>query len=386
MAFKFLTQNKKGELIDYLDYIFEQKEKQLKIKSMAITHAIDLISRTISKCEIKTYKNGKSEKGELYYILNIKPNKNEDATSFFYNVISNLLEKEEGSLIINLGSQLFLASDFDVSNDIINEKIYSNITLSDPDDTSYEYSLIKSFKSSKVLHLRLGNKKIKQCLDDFYKEYGELLEISNNFYKQKNSIKWRLTIPSNQPALKDPKTGNSISYEDYKSKITSGLFNDENTIIMLSEFFKLDQLGNQDSTTSNDYRELLKKWSDEVANAFNIPLDIFYGNKTDKSTSTNDFITFAINPIISILEDGMNSKLIEKDKYLNGTKIVINKLNIKHFDIFDCASGLDKLFSDGFSHNDLREFLDIPTLLDDWANKHYVTKNYSDVEMEGGEQ
>lgn len=385
MGFKFLGKDKNDNLYDYIDFLFKEKSKQLKIKSMAISHAIDLIARTISKCEIKTYKDNKAVKEELYYILNIRPNKNEVATPFFYNAICKLLDSENGALLINQGSQLFLANSFDVTKEIIKEKTYKNIKLMDPDDNSNEIEFIKTFKSSQIMHLRLGNLKMKECLDNFYNEFGTTLELASNYYRTKKIKKYRLTPPGGQPTLKDPSTGEEVSYEDYKKKITNGLFDDRDTVILLSEQFKLEEIGDNSNCTSNDYRDLLKQWSDEVANAFNIPLDIFYGNKTDKSTSTNDFITFAINPIISIIQDEMNAKLITKENYLKGDRIVINKLNIKHFDIFDVASGLDKLFSDGFSHNDLLEFLDIPTLDEDWANKHYVTKNYSNVESEGGE-
>ena len=155
-------------------------------------------------------------------------------------------------------------------------------------------------------------------------------------------------------------------------------------IIILSEFFGLERINGDRVQTSEDYRNLVKKWSDDVAVAFNIPLDVFYGSKTDKSTGTNDFITFAINPIIEMIEDNLNAKLILKDNYLKGEKFVINKLNIKHFDIFDVAGPIDKLSANGFSHNDNRSFLGLPTVAEDWANEHRFTKNYA--ELKGGDE
>lgn len=122
--------------------------------------------------------------------------------------------------------------------------------------------------------------------------------------------------------------------------------------------------------------------------SFNIPLDIFYGNKTDKSTSTNDFITFGVLPHLQIFEDGLNSKIIEKENYLKGERIKVNRFNMLHKDILDSATAMDKLFSNGYSHNEINDIIGLPELDEDWANEHYITKNYqnTNVASEGGEK
>ena len=83
------TDNKKME--EFISAIFFAKKKQLEIKRHAIEHAIDIIAKTISKSEIQIYRlnpeNGKVQKNGSdleYYKLNIRPNENETATSFFY--------------------------------------------------------------------------------------------------------------------------------------------------------------------------------------------------------------------------------------------------------------------------------------------------------------
>ena len=185
----------------------------------------------------------------------------------------------------------------------------------------------------------------------------------------------------------DPNTGKDIDYKEYKDKLTNGLTEESDGIIMLGNGFDIKKISNEDKYPSDDLLKLQEKWEKEVATSFNIPLDVFYGSKTDKSTGTTDFITFAIMPIISILEDGLNSSLITKDKILRGDMIKINKLNIKHFDIFDCSGPIDKLMSSGFSNDECRYFLGIPETGEAWAQEHNITKNYAKVSSgsdEGG--
>lgn len=384
---------KQKEETKFLDLFLGKKVKELYIKDLMIEHAVDLISKTISKCEIKIFRHDKKENkvketiDDIYYRLNVRVNPNEEASSFFYRVISTLLKKQEALIITSKAENektdyLYLADDWNESKDIMKPKIYSKVVLSDLKGNTL--TLEKNFNADDVIHLTLGNSKIKQLLDDFYSDFGEMLGIASKYYKLSNVKKWKFKVPGGQPAIKDPKTGEVITYDDYKKKVTDGLLSEEEAIVMLSEHFDLTEIGNDKEKTSEDYRNMIKELGNIVATAFGIPLDVFYGSKTDKSTGTDDFITFAVAPILEIVEDGMNAKLLEKDNYLKGERVMIDKFKMKHFDIMDVAGSLDKLTGIGFSHNDLRGFLGLPIIDEDWANEHNLTKNYAKI-VRGGE-
>ena len=389
----FIKSNEKES--SFLDLIIGEKTKELYIKDLMIEKAVDMIAKTISKSEIKIFRYDNKEKkvketiDDIYYRLNVRVNPNEEASSFFYRVISNLLKKQETLIVTSKDekektSYLYLADDWNESKDIMRPKIYSKVVLSDLKGNTV--TLDKTFNADDVIHLTLGNSKIKQLLDDFYRDFGEMLGIASKYYKLSNVKKWKFKVPGGQPAIKDPKTGEVITYDDYKKKVTDGLLSEKEAIVMLSEHFELSQLGNEKEKTSEDYRNMIKELGNIIATSFGIPLDVFWGSKTDKSTGTDDFITFAVAPILEIVEDGMNAKLLEKDNYLKGERIMIDKFKMKHFDIMDVASSLDKLTGIGFSHNDLRGFLGLPIIDEDWANEHNLTKNYANVKnAKGGE-
>lgn len=385
---KILHQDKEGNLVDILTL---NQETKLSIKKNAIEHAIDLIARTISKCEFEYYqynstskKLERTKKNDTYYKLNVKPNDNEISTTFTYNTVSKLL-KEEEALIVSIDKKLYLADSFDYSKNILSEKTFYNIKLTDNDNNSL--ILDKKFLSHECIYLSLGLSEIKQCLDDYYKDVGKLISIQDKKYINANINKWKLNVPGTQAKMIDPKTNQPINYDEYKKLITDGLLDEEDAIVMLSNDFNLDKLNNGEKHSSEDLLRLQEKWEKEVAMAFNIPIDVFYGSKTDKSTGTNDFITFAVLPVTSILEDGYNGSLIKKEDFLDGNMIRINKLNIKHFDIFDCATSIDKLMSSGFSHDENRYFLGIPETGEKWAQEHHITKNYGSVsENSGGDK
>ena len=181
-----LFKNKKSELIDYIDSLLFAKSEQLKIKQHAIQHAIDLIAKTISKSEIKIYRKDKSDKkiksvkNKEYYLLNIRPNDNEEATSFFYNVIQKYL-LEEDALIVNFNNKLYLADNYNSTESILFPKKYYNVQVSDYDGNTLIFD--KEFDAEDVIRLNLKCSHIKETLDDYYCELGKMIGIACSRYK-----------------------------------------------------------------------------------------------------------------------------------------------------------------------------------------------------------
>lgn len=382
-----IFKNEKGEFISIVDILTGNNDIKNYIYTLAEAHAIDLIAKTIAKCEIQTFENIKGKvqknKGELYWTLNIQPNPNEKGTSFIYKLITKLLTDQKALILINKKlktNYLYVADTFDTDNNILYGKTFNNITITDDEGNSL--AIRKTYNSENSIYFSIKNDDLVKASTDFSKNTNKILKAIQKSFIRNNTSKWRLKNPGNQPILIDPETKEPISYEKYKDKITEGLLSEEEAIVLLSEQFGLEELNAQNKANnknSNDYESIFKKIGDQVAQKWNIPLDIFYGSKTEKSTGTNDFITFAVEPYFELLEDGFNLSLVGKESYLKGEYVEFNKHNITHRDILDSATGIDKLTSSRFSRNEINELLGLPLIDEDWANEHYITKNYANV-------
>ena len=384
-----IFKNSKGEYVSIFDVIFGKGNTENYIYTLAEAHAIDIIARTIAKCEIQTFemKNGKVQenKGDLYWTLNIKPNYIETGTKFIYKLVTKLLVDKTALVLINQlpnKNLLYVADSYNSNSMILSEKTFSNITVEDDEGNSI--NLKKTYNSENTIYYSLKNSKLKTASENFKINTAKLLTASQKSFIKSNTPKWRLKSPGQQPTLIDAETKKPISREDYKEKITEGLMSDEEAIVLLSEYFDLENLMQNNSKSLTDFEGIFKKIGDTVAQNWNIPLDIFYASKTEKSTGTDDFVTMALDVYFELLEDGFNGLLVGKQDYLKGEYIKFNRLNIKHRDLIDKASGWDKLISNGFSFNQLSKFLGLPTIDEDWANEHYITKNYANVKG-GGE-
>ena len=379
-----IFKNANGEYISVFDIIFENGNLENYIYTLAEAHAIDLIARTIAKCEIQTFEGEKGKiqenKGDLYWTLNIQPNYIETGTKFIYKLVTKLLTEKTALILINKTPKtnlLYVADSYNTNNKIFTGKTFSNITIEDDEGNSINTN--KTYNSENTIYYSLKNTKLKAASESFKKNIGKLLKTAQKEFIRANTPKWRLKFPGQQPTILDATTKKSISYEEYKQKITEGLTSEEEAIVLLSELFNLENLNKDNTKSLSDFESIFKKIGDTVAQEWNIPLDIFYGSKTEKSNGTNDFITMGVDLYFELLEDGFNATLVGKEDFLKGEYVKFNRLNINHKDLIDKASGWDKLISNGFSFNQLCKFLGLPTINEKWADEHYITKNYANV-------
>lgn len=378
-------------LSETIDVIKEVFSNQNYIEAICTAHAIDLISRTIGATELQVYrydsKNKKIEekKDNVYYRLNIKPNINENGTNLKNKLVKKLLMKDKALIVFEKKRNLkvdymFLAKSYDCTNDVVSGKVFKNVCIEDEEGNSYTFKKEFKIEKGECLYFTYKNDKLKDAMKKFNETSGKLLNIIDKAYKMTNVNKWRLKNPGGQPKMIDIETKEEITYEKYKEKITDGLFSEEDSVLLLSEIFDLYLLNKDKSKDFSDHEKIVKEIGDKIAMLFDIPLDVFYGTKTEKSNGNNDFITFSCNPIMKTIEDTYNGGLIDESDFINGEQIRFNRFCMQHLDITSLGTSLDKLTSIGFSFNQLCRLLNLPEVDEEWANKHHVTKNYANVE------
>lgn len=389
MIFDKIFKNSDGEYVNIIDVLFGKDNITNYIYTLAEAHAIDLIAKTIAKCEIQTFEieNNKiqEKKGDNYWTLNLQPNFNENGTRFIYKLVTRLLIDKTALVVINERTNkkiLYVADKYEASNDILKGKTFKNIQVSD--DEGNILLLNKDYKPDNYIYYSIKNTQLQTASDSFKTNMGKVLKAAQTSFVRSNTGKWRLKKPGGQPTMIDFETGKQVSYDKYKEKVTEGLFSEDEAVLLLADMFDLINLNKDNNKDLSDLEKTIIKIGNTVAQNWNIPLDIFYGNKTEKSTGNDDFITYAVDPYFELIEDGFNISLVGKNDFLKGEYVKFNRLNINHKDLIDKASGWDKLISNGFSFNQLCKLLGLPTINEEWANEHYITKNYANVKG-GGE-
>ncbi len=377
--FKLFKKEKQSDNT-FMELLIDCAYEKQRLTDFAIEIAVKKITDVITSCGFKVITKD-SDRKQVEYILNIRPNINQNAVEFWRSVLMKMIKFDE-ALVVNINGSLYLVDTFDVSEYVMKERVYRNVVITSNDNT---LTLNRTFNENEVLLLKHSNGQLRNLLKSNANLIEGVFQTAIHGFNTKVP-KVKVTVQTNA-AFKD-KEGNTVTSNDYVDKIAANLSKDEVYGFMASNGIDVSAIDMKCSLTSEDIVKLKNNVYETVAVAFGIPVTVFYGNVTEKSDANNEFITYACKSIIKELESCMSFAFISKEKYIEGDRVLVNKLNVKHIDVIESAGNLDKLYQNGWSHNDVLDLLGLPKLNEDWANERRFTKNYALTEetLRGGEK
>lgn len=374
--FEFLFQDRNKELRSTAEMIAVELEK-LNLSKLAIEKAEGMIAKAIAKSDI-LLQTKSDQKRELEYRLNVQPNDNENGTYFWTKVVKTLLREEE-AVIIRMGKKYYRVSTWSTNDTVLSGRIYRDIMIENAGKT---YKLNKTFLASEVIHLRYENARVRLFLNTVVEQYDKTLNSINAMMRMANLPKFKLKIDAPGAYLMEAgengKEGKKYTREQYAEKIKKLLETEELTVLAESQGVLLESMDIKTSVKAEELSKVANEINNTVAAAYDIPEAVFQGNITEKSDATNEFITYAVGPIAEVINDELTAKLVGADDYANKKeKVLVWLARFKHVDVVDNASNLDKLRSDGWSFDEIREMVGYPILDTDFSNARALTKNYS---------
>lgn len=351
-----------------LETITGKLAETLACKELALYIAKSYIANTISKCEFLVYEDGQEVKNELYYALNVCPNYNQNSSQFLNQLINRLYDNKH-ALVIPKGNRLYVADSFAVEEKPLHENIFSGVCVEGQ-------QIQKKFKASEVFYFQLDDASVKKLIDQMYNTYSQLMSCAIAAYKRGNGQKYKLVLES-------MKAGDREFAEQFNTTIKNQL-----KTFIESDSAVYPQFRGQDLQTigatgadSADVLKLRKEVFDLVAQAFKIPNSMMYGNITNMQEIVKVYLTFCIDPLADMLSEELTRKT-NTFKTWNGGKnfIKVDTSRINHIDILDVAENADKLIASGVCCVDeVRRIVDMPALGTEFSQKHFITKNYTDM-------
>nr|MBK5236732.1 phage portal protein [Clostridium sp.] len=353
-------------------------EQKLAIEIFAIYSAINLIASSISKCEFKTYMKYVEFKGDVYYKWNIEPNVNENSSQFQQRFISKLLFNGE-CLVLPIGEQLIIADSFYQEEFAVTENTFSNIT-------SGTMSFNKVYNMGEVYYYKLGNTDIRALLSNLIAGYNDLLNMSIGKYSRSGGRKGILDIDATASGNKDFQSKLEVLMNTRFKKY----FESENAVLPLEKGYKYEEKGGEGSKKSTseiaDIAVITKEIFERTGQAFKIPPALLRGDIADIGATTDNYLTFCVDPLVDMIGEENNRKNYGKVAYLAGNYMRIDTTTIKHIDLFSISTAFDKLIaSGGYSIDELRVKSGDVALNTPWSTQHVITKNYQKIETLGQE-
>ena len=150
----------RNEAIEF-SYDFEllrDTSQKAYIKRWALDTCINHIARTISQTKFEIMDAGvKENNSTTYYKLNVRPNTDESAATFWQKVIRKLIYDNEVLIVVTDTKDLIIADDFVREEYALYDDIFKQIMV---DDFEFE----RNFKMSEVIYLEYNNESINNLL------------------------------------------------------------------------------------------------------------------------------------------------------------------------------------------------------------------------------
>ena len=367
--------NKELEFIFDVD-MFIDKANRVHMKRLAIDTCISFLARTISQSEFRVKNDKEFEKNELYYRLNVRPNKNMTASTFWERYINKLIYDNEALIIQADDGDLLIADDFEHNEYAVYEDTFTNVMVKD-------YTFKRSFRQSEVIHLKYRNDKLSPLIDGLFADYGDLFGRILSSQKRKNQVRGTVDIEVTGAKTED----NIAKLQKFIDDMYQAFGNKNIAIVPQQKGFKYNEIYNgvANGPSVEEINKVTNGFLNQVAMAIGIPTALLFGEMADVDKQTKNYMLFTVKPLLKKLSDEMNMKFFEMNEYLEGQKIEVKAVSYQS--IFDLATSIDKLISSGaFTGNEIRLEGGYERSNDPKLDEHYITKNYTQMNaIEGGE-
>ena len=378
-----------GKVIDWLSGLFKKGDvrqtqiqlndkeietviQDLALRELAFYTCVNKISSALAKCEFKTYKDFKSTRGPEWYLWNYSPNKNENATMFLNKLIAQLYRYNE-ALVIEMDGDLLVADSYSITEYALLDDRFTGVTVNN-------LQMQRTFYSNEVLYFKLNDEDVRVFINGVYSSMAKMIDYAEKCYNKSRGSRGILDISG----IAQQQDNFAETLEKLMNDYFKKFYQSENAVLPLFEGYTYtDASGNTTYTNENsrDIKALMDDVFDVTARALSFPPALAKGDVQDTSNALDEMLTFCIDPLARMLEKEICRKRYKPEDVQNGTYLIIDTTRVKHADIFEIGGNVDKLISSGpFTINDVLEAMVRPRIEEDWADRHFITKNYSTIE------
>ncbi|HBA62597.1 MAG TPA: phage portal protein [Lachnospiraceae bacterium] len=382
----------KVSLQDVEAYMDRDGRDELAIYMFALHAGINIIANALSMCEVRTFRKWEETREDQYYRWNFEPNMNMNAAQFKQKLVWMLIYKNECLVVQGSGGEFLIADSYTHCQNALGQDTFEGVTIGSDSEsgTVSPYTFQKTFKMKDVLFYRLSNRNITALLEQLMQEYDGMLKAAVQKFHKAGGERGILSIDANAATgtygMKEdgtPKTFNDV-YTELINKQFKQYFKSPNAVLPLFRGFDYQTKGTEASKKSTsevkDVTDLTGEIYSRVANALQIPPALLKGDIADVSALTRNLLTFAVDPIASMIEAENNRKLYRRE-VLEGTYQMIDTSAIMHMSAAELAESSDKMIScGGWNIDEIRKKAGDAPLNTEWSKEHFLTKNYSGME------
>ncbi|WP_324173063.1 phage portal protein [Staphylococcus pseudintermedius] len=358
----------------------QDKSKKAYLKQIALNTVVEMVARTISQSEFRVMKNNTKEKGTLYYLLNVRPNRNQNAVDFWQKFIFKLVMDNEVLVVKNDEGHFFVADDFEKEDELgLYSHRFTNVLVND-----FEFKRV--FTMDDVIYLKYNNQKLDAFSLGLFEDYGEIFGRMIDLQMLNNQIRGILKVDATKIYNKEKQK----ELQAYIDTLFDAFQNNTIAVVPLTESLAYEEHSNRGAAQSaqqfSELNELKKTVLTDVARMIGVPPSLVLGEMADLEKTIESYLQFCINPLLRKIEAELNSKFFYQDEYLNDD-MHIKVVGIDKRDPLKLSEAIDKLVASGtFTRNQVRIMTGEEPADDPELDKFIITKNLQSADaFKGGE-
>ncbi|PNZ86252.1 phage portal protein [Staphylococcus devriesei] len=367
----------RNEAIEF-SYDFEllhETSQKAYIKKWALDTCINHIARTISQTKFEIIDSeSKDTSSTTHYKLNVRPNTDESAATFWQKVIRKLIYDNEVLIVVTDSKDLIVADDFVREEYALYDDIFDHIMIGD-----FEYE--RSFRMSEVIYLEYNNESITNMLMGLFSDYGDIFGRMIKSNLMNNQIRATLAMDTSVSMKEESQQ----KMQSFINKAYESFDKNDIAILPLQKGYEYkEHSSNNGAKTSSQIEDMAKvpnQLLSYVARNLGIPVGLINGDTADIEAMTDNYMKFCIKPIIEKITDELNAKLFSERGYKEGKRI--KAISIDQKGPLEVSEAIDKLIASGsFNRDEIRVLTGFEPIGSEEMQKFIITKNYQTVDEE----
>lgn len=375
----------RNEAIDFsydLELLRDTSHKAY-IKRWALDTCINHIARTISQTKFEiTDSESKDNTSTTYYRLNVRPNTDESAATFWQKVIRKLIYDNEVLIVVTDSKDLIIADDFSREKSALYDDIFDDVVVG-------EFEFERSFRMSDVIYLEYNNESITNMLSGLFSDYGDIFGRLYQANLMNNQVRATLGMDANVAMAQ----GAQERLQNFINNAYEAFSSNDIAIVPLQKGYTYEEHSskniNNTSSQVDDLAKVPNQLLSYVARNLGIPVGLINGDTADIEAMTDNYMKFCIKPIIEKITDELNAKLYSERGYKEGKRI--KAISIDQKGPLEVSEAVDKLIASGsFNRDEIRVLTGFEPVGTEEMQKFVITKNYQTVDeantdSEGGD-
>lgn len=382
MAFSFFDIFRRREISNRTEIIelcscLDADGLELQFREAAFWGCVNLIANAVGKCEVREFRGGRQQRGPEWYLWNVQPNRNQSASAFWHKLVAKAYSEGEALIVKEpYGDGIVVADAFDI-DDERPVYAYKNIQVGK--------RKIERLTEAEVLYIRPNWKNIEPLIRKMGDSFLKLMASSMQNYLFNGGQHWKVHV--DQVLTADDEWRENFT--KMMEKQIKPFLNSASAILPEMDGYTYTQVSGNSAgaVKSDEIRNLIASIWAETSRAFLIPSALIAGNQQDTTVANRQFLTDVIDPLARMIEQEANRKRFTMQEYLAGDRLTVDTSAIVHFDVFSNAANVEKIIGSGLkSVNELRALIGDSPIDEEWADRHFMTKNIgTTTEAEGGE-